>query len=682
MAAKSTAVAAALVLAVQVVPASAQTLSVDISVNPQIPVVVTAGQTGVQAGMSITNRASTPGVPITVTAITYDPSCGSLSLDCVPPEPGVFALSSGATGVADACTGRTFSVVGPDGSGRYVLAPDAPIVLQSPGQAGSTCEIAFTITVLKVPQFDAQPSVSGQQTAAVAVVTASAQLGANLSATGVARGLRTTNVNRAQPVLATQVGGSRAAGGTIVDVATLSGPLAITGAVTFKAYGPGDPSCSASPVFSSTGPVDAGRSTSGPFTAPGPGTYRFVAAYSGDADNLPVTGNCVDPAEAVLVQAGPGRYIPLTPARILDTRDGTGGAAGPLGPGSTIDVQVTGRGGVPVGGASAVAMNVTATQPTAVGYLTLFPAGSDAVPSVSNVNFIPGQTVPNLVVLKLGPTGGVSLFNASGDTHVIFDVAGWFSADGSGDDGLFQSMVPGRILDTRSGIGGATRLGPGETLDVPVAGRAGVPITGAKAAVLNVALTGTTASSYLTVFPTGEPRPLASNLNVNAGDTVSNRVMAKLGMGGMVSIYNPFGSTDVVVDLNGWYTDGSVAMEAGVYTPVAPKRIVDTRLGIGGPVGSVPAGVTFDVQVTGLAGVPTTGVRAVILNVTATQPAGAGYISLFPTGTATPASSDLNFAAVGSRPNLTVVQLGVGGRVSLVTSTTTHVILDVSGWFS
>ena len=84
-----------------------------------------------------------------------------------------------------------------------------------------------------------------------------------------------------------------------------------------------------------------------------------------------------------------------------------------------------------------------------------------------------------------------------------------------------------------------------------------------------MAVTGTTATSFLTVYPTGEARPLAANLNCVAGDTVSNRVMAKLGAGGKVTIYNDAGSTDVVVDVDGWYTDASVAGTTGVFTPLA-----------------------------------------------------------------------------------------------------------------
>jgi len=384
---------------------------------------------------------------------------------------------------------------------------------------------------------------------------------------------------------------------------------------------------------------------------------------------------------STVTPTGGGRYTPLTPARILDTRDGTGGISAPVGPGASVDVQVTGRGGVPATGVSAVAMNVTVTQPTASGWLALSPAGAPR-PLAANLNFTPNQTVPNLVVVKVGTGGKVALFNSSGSSHVIFDVAGWYSEVPAGNDGRFQPLVPARILDTRDGTGGGIRLAPGASLDLQVSGRGGVPASGAGAAVLNVAVTGTTATSFLTVYPTGQPRPLAANLNYVAGDTVSNRVMAKLGTGGKLTIYNHAGSADVVVDVNGWYSDASVTGTSGVFNSLVPARILDTRDGTGGISGARAANTTTEVQITGRGGVPASGVSAVILNATVTQPAAGGFLTIFPTGAAKPWASDLNYAGGETRPNLVVVKVGTGGKVSLFTSAGTHVVFDVAGWMS
>src|SRR5207245_11644842 len=106
----------------------------------------------------------------------------------------------------------------------------------------------------------------------------------------------------------------------------------------------------------------------------------------------------------------PGQYHSLVPARILDTRTGTGGFGSAIGPQRTIAVPVTGRGGVPTSGVAAVVLNVTAASPTAAGYLTVYPTGV-ARPNASNLNFVPGQTIPNLVEVPVGKAGKVNVYN-------------------------------------------------------------------------------------------------------------------------------------------------------------------------------------------------------------------------------------------------------------------------------
>jgi hypothetical protein len=199
---------------------------------------------------------------------------------------------------------------------------------------------------------------------------------------------------------------------------------------------------------------------------------------------------------------------------------------------------------------------------------------------------------------------------------------------------------------------------------------------------MNLAVTGTTSAGFLTVHPTGEARPWASTLTFAPNSTVSIRTMVKVGAGGKVTIFNSSGSSDVVVDIGGWYTDASVAGTLGALVPVSPARILDTRNGTGGVTGPLVAGADVDVQVTGRGGVPASGVRAVVLNATVVSPSGAGYLTIFPDGTARPLAADLNYAAGETQANLVVVQLGAGGRVSMAAATGTHVIFDVAGWIS
>jgi hypothetical protein len=139
-------------------------------------------------------------------------------------------------------------------------------------------------------------------------------------------------------------------------------------------------------------------------------------------------------------------FEPLSPTRILDTRDGTGTAGGstaPIGAGGVIDLQVTGAGGVPAD-ATAVVMNVTYTEATAPGYLTIWPSGEPR-PTVSNLNTQPGGTQPNLVTVKLSSEGKVSIFNFAGTTHVLADVAGFYRGHNFDDRYYTKAEIDARL---------------------------------------------------------------------------------------------------------------------------------------------------------------------------------------------------------------------------------------------
>jgi outer membrane protein assembly factor BamB len=405
------------------------------------------------------------------------------------------------------------------------------------------------------------------------------------------------------------------------------------------------------------------------FTLGSQGVHSFTASATDRAGN----GSGQSPAAAYTAISDPGRFHPLPLARILDTRE----AGGPVGPGATRTVAVAGRGGVPATGASAVVVNVTVTQPTVGGFLTVFPSGA-ARPLASSLNFVAGQTVPNLVVAKLGTDGGVSIYNSNGATHVILDVVGWYHEEGGSSGGLYTPLTPTRMLDTRDGTGGTTGpVGSGATIKLNFRGGLGGVPGVATAVVLNVTATQPSTGGYLTAFPTWTDRPLASNLNFVAGQTVPNLVVAKLGSDGTVSIYNNNGTTHVVVDVVGWYGEDE-STYGSRYTTLTPARILDTRTGAG-PVG--PGG-TMTVPVAGHGGVPPTGATAVAVNVTVTQPSAGGFLTVFPSGTARPLASNLNFVAGQTVPNLVVAKLGSDGSINVYNlNGTTHVILDVVGWY-
>jgi subtilisin family serine protease len=381
-------------------------------------------------------------------------------------------------------------------------------------------------------------------------------------------------------------------------------------------------------------------------------------------------------------QSPSGLYHPLPPARILDTRNGTGGFSSPVGPNGTISVPVTGVGGVPATGVDAVVLNVTVTQPTAAGFLTISPSGT-ARPHASNLNFLANQTIPNLVVTKVGAGGKVDLYNYAGASHVIFDVVGWYGAENAGPGSRYNALPPSRVLDTRSGTGGfSAPVGAGGTISATVVGVGGVPATGVDAVVLNVTVTQPTAAGFLTIHPSGTARPHASNLNFLPNQTIPNLVVAKVGADGKVAVYNYAGASHVIFDIVGWYgAPGGVA--GSRLNPLTPSRILDTRNGTGGFSAPVGPGGTVSATVTGVGGVPATGVDAVVLNVTVTQPTAAGFLTIHPSGTARPHASNLNFLANQTIPNLVVAKVGAGGKVDLYNyAGASHVIFDVVGWYS
>jgi hypothetical protein len=293
---------------------------------------------------------------------------------------------------------------------------------------------------------------------------------------------------------------------------------------------------------------------------------------------------------------------------------------------------VAGSGSIPSSGVSAAILNITATNTSDASYLTVYPSGA-LRPTASNLNWVPGRTVANLVEVALGPDGAVNLFNAAGSADILVDAQGWVQAITStaAYGSYLNPMVRFRVLDTRDGTGGPSiKLGPGVTISVPVDGGF------SDALELNMTVTNASARSYLVVWPSGQPRPNSSNLNFAAGETVANRAIVPVA--GSINIYNAAGSVDVIADLNGAFRpERSNATTACRLMPITPTRILDTRNG-GKPLG--PSG-SMAVLVSGSV-VPATA-RAVVLNITVTDTSAASYLTARPDQSARPLASDLNW---------------------------------------
>ncbi|MEV8096038.1 N-acetylmuramoyl-L-alanine amidase [Kitasatospora sp. NPDC085879] len=240
--------------------------------------------------------------------------------------------------------------------------------------------------------------------------------------------------------------------------------------------------------------------------------------------------------------------------------------------------------------------------------------------------------------------------------------------------GGYTPVTPTRLLDTRSGLGAAkAKVGPGGTVPLQVTGGStGVPAS-ATAVILNVTAVAPSAGSFVTVYPDGQPRPVASNLNFTAGQTVPNLVVVPV-VNGRVNLYNRAGSVDLLADVSGYYApDGGAKL-----TTMTPTRLLDTRNGTGAAQAPVGPGGTLDLTLTGVPADAT----GVVLNVTATGPTADSFVTVYPTGSALPVVSNLNFRAGQTIPNQVIVPIA-DGKVSLYNRAgNVDLVADITGYYS
>jgi hypothetical protein len=333
-------------------------------------------------------------------------------------------------------------------------------------------------------------------------------------------------------------------------------------------------------------------------------------------------------------------------------------------------------------GADAVVLNVTAVNPTASSYLTILPDGG-APPTMtpSSLNYTRGAVVANQVTVPLGPDGKLRIKNDAGSTDLVIDVAGYF--DGGHGAG-FLPVDPTRLADTRPAFNigeHATPLGT-VTRSVAVAGEADIPFD-ADAVVVNITVVNPTASSFLTIAPTGIPTPTTSNLNFRRGDVVANQVTVPVGPDGRINLTNHAGTVDVVIDAIGFFQDEAWYPGYALH-PVVPSRILDSRPWTGNTGGyKTPWGTASrDVNVGGRGGIPAVGARAVVGNLTVVNASASSYLTVRPRGAPPNITSSINFDKDEIVANQLTAMLGTNSAVTVSNATgTVHVILDVSGWY-
>ena len=463
--------------------------------------------------------------------------------------------------------------------------------------------------------------------------------------------------------------------------------------------------------FSGATAVDFGSNPATSFTINSSTSITATSpAGSGKVDITVTTSSGVSSvvsADAfVYISSNP--YHSLTPTRICDTRvvqtgvslnECNSGGTKTLSSGTVLDIPVVGQDSIP-SNATAVVANVTVTNTTSAGYLTVFPGGESTPPTASNLNWASGGTVANLVTVALGPNGDIEAYNFEGSADVIVDIAGYYGPDTTGNAGLYVPVTPSRICDTRpvqvgvvsnqcnSGSNGP--IGPGQTLTVNVFSQGGLPGSGISAVALNLTAIDPTSPGYLTLYPTGGTLPTVSNVNFVANQIVPNRVIVKLTSSGTISIYNPYGTTNIAIDINGYFTDGtSTPTGASSFMPITPTRICDTRaiqVGVSsnqcnsGGSGTLSTSSTKVIQVSSIDGLPSN-ITAVVANVTVTDTTSSSFLSLYPGGNL-PTVSDLNWVQGDTLANLAQITLSSGSFSTYNFNGSVDVMVDISGYFA
>ena len=375
--------------------------------------------------------------------------------------------------------------------------------------------------------------------------------------------------------------------------------------------------------------------------------------------------------------ADASQFLAVSPQRLYDSRTSVTPPAQ-----TSVIVAVGAPLGVPLADITAVVVNVTATNTTGAGYVTVYPAGTTR-PTTSTLNIDrAAQNVANLAtvrtsLLETGPA--IELFTMS-RTDLVVDVVGYYvRATEAVSEGRFVSMGPVRLDDTRTS---ADPYAAGEVRTIDLTSL-GVPAD-AVSAVLNLTAVGAP-NGYWTVFPSLAPLPRTSSLNVSRvagrpeiGAVVANQAMTQLS-DGELSIYSQSGG-DLVVDLFGYYTGASAeASSSGRFVPLAPARVLDTR---SGPPPTDRATVTITADALTAAGVDLPAAEAVALNLTATDSSRSGFFTAHASGRPRPETSNLNVTAGAQTiANHTIVPVSTSGA-SVFVQARADVVADLFGWFT
>lgn len=372
----------------------------------------------------------------------------------------------------------------------------------------------------------------------------------------------------------------------------------------------------------------------------------------------------------------PGSFNTVESHRLLDTRKGLGAPKAAVAAGATLTFTATTDIAEDVG---AVVLNVTAVNPQTRGHLTVFAAGTTR-PLASNLNFEAGQNVPNLVITPVGVDGKVSVYNGSaGTVQVLADIHGYYlGGANTGVAGTYVPMASQRLLDTRKGVGAVkARVASRGTVVLDIAGVGGIP-EDAAGIVANVTAVQGSGRGYINVF-TGDPKPNVSTINYEMKEDRANLALISLGPDGSISLFN--GSTmsvDMVVDVTGYFVGGVPATD-GAFVPTTPFRIFDSRLGEGEPAGAL---TTSKIEVFPGYDPAFSFFKAVVVNVTAVDPEGPGYLTTWDGRGSLPSVSSSNFDPAHDVAGAVVLPVNEDGTISIYNGSYGNVdlVVDITGF--
>lgn len=375
--------------------------------------------------------------------------------------------------------------------------------------------------------------------------------------------------------------------------------------------------------------------------------------------------------------ATPGAYVALaTPTRILDTRTasrvGPSSLRGPHRAGAILDLPVVDGSLVPLSGVAAVAVNITSVDPIANGYVQAYPTFVGATGATSTLNVVAGTGArPNFALVPVGADGSISLYlNAGGEA--VVDLVGYVNSGltTSRSGRVVPITTPERWLDT-----GATRLPARTTQIVSRLSSSAVPMTGVAALVVNLTGTDVDQRGNLKLLPRGiSARSVTtSTVNMSPGSAAANQAIVRVGTAGEITVTSSTAAR-VVVDIVGYVTDDTADdISQGLYVPMAPTRVVDTR----SPTRPFDAGELRSFSVIP-AGWPTA-VSAVSLNLTVTGTTQNGWLRAF-FGSAEPTTSNVNAIANRSIANAAFVRT-TSGTVKTRMMMSGHLIIDINGYY-